>query len=288
MPRKPRIPETPETPETQQTPETPQTSRTPEMSRIPEASQTPQTPQTPEATQTLQPSQASQTSQTPQHRAPVGTTAAVLRLLAREPERGVSFRRLTTSLGLPDRTVGDVISGLRAEGLVEYDAASATCRPGEPFRGAAAPATGARPDCNDVRAAAMIWADGLAARTGMSVLLAVAHPEGAQVVHHVFRPDNRPQRLATGDVLPHTSAPARLLAGPCDDRCVYEEGAGPDEARLAVSVPCPDGVRHAAALCLTGPRRLLDPAGAGSRRCTEALRDAARAVSSALVGAPAR
>ncbi|UKW33029.1 MULTISPECIES: IclR family transcriptional regulator [Streptomyces] len=212
----------------------------------------------------------------------------MLELLAREPERGVSFRRLTASLGLPDHTVVDVISGLRAEGLVEYDAGSGTCRPGEPFRRFAGPATATRPDCNDVRAAAMIWADGLAARTGMSVLLAVAHSEGAQVIHHVFRPDNRPQRLATGDVLPPTSAPARVLAGPCDDRCAYEEGTGPEEARLATSVPCPDGVRHAAALCLTGPRRLLDPEGAGARRCEEALRDAARTVSSALVGAPAR
>ncbi|MFI0737552.1 IclR family transcriptional regulator [Streptomyces sp. NPDC021100] len=235
-----------------------------------------------------------QTPHTPQdrhtagHRAPVGTTAAVLELLAREPERGVSFRRLTASLGLPDHTVGDVISGLRAEGLVEYDAGSGTCRPCEPFRRATGAAAAARPDVNDVRAAAMTWADGLAARTGTSVLLAVAHPEGAQVIHHVFRPDNRPQRLATGDILPHTSAPARVLAGPCDDRCAYEEGTGPEEARLATSIPCPDGVRHAAALCLTGPRRLLDPEGTGARRCEEALRDAARTVSSALVGAPAR
>ncbi|MGI5336342.1 IclR family transcriptional regulator [Streptomyces sp. CA-181903] len=238
--------------------------------------------------------QTPQPSQTPQHRAPVGTTAAVLELLAREPERGVSFRRLTASLGLPDHAVGDVISGLRAEGLVEYDAGSGTCRPGAPLRRNTGPSAPTRPDCNDVRAAAMIWADGLAARTGMSVLLAVAHPEGAQVIHHVFRPDNRPQRLATGDVLPHTSAPARVLAGPCDDRCVYEEGPGPEEARLATSVPCPDGVRHAAALCLTGPRRRLDPnpaeaaEEAGPWRCEEALRDAARTVSSALVGTPSR
>ncbi|MBZ4319525.1 IclR family transcriptional regulator [Streptomyces sp. SCA2-4] len=206
----------------------------------------------------------------------------------------MTFRRLAASLDLPDRTLGDLISGLRAEGLVEYDAGSGTCRPGEPFRSPAAPAHGAPRDPNDVRAAALTWADGLASRTGMSVLLAVAHPEGAQVVHHVFRPDDTPQRLVTGEVLPRGSAPARVLAGPCDSRrghcprCVHEPGAGPDEARLAACVPCPDGVGHVAALCLVGPRRLLSPASGTSGRYEEALRDAARAVSAGLAGAPVR
>ncbi|MGK5637448.1 IclR family transcriptional regulator [Streptomyces sp. URMC 126] len=222
------------------------------------------------------------------YRAPVGSAAAALKLLAREPERGVSFRRLAASLGLPDRAVGDLISGLRAEGLVEYDTGSGTCRPGEPLRSRTDPTGPARRDCNDIRAAAMNWADTLAARTGTSVRLAVAHPEGAQLIHHVFRPDGSPQRLATGEVLPRTSAPARVLHGPCDARCVYEEGTGPDDARLATSVHCPDGVRHAAALFLTGPRRLLAPADGASRHCEEALRETARAISAELAGTPAR
>ncbi|WP_249375372.1 IclR family transcriptional regulator [Streptomyces sp. I05A-00742] len=224
------------------------------------------------------------------HRAPVGSTATVLKLLAREPDRGVTFHQLAVSLGIPDRAVGDLLSGLRAEGLVEYDTGSGTCRPGEPVRSFAGPADAERrrEDCNDVRAAAMPWADALAARTGMSVLLAVAHPEGAQLIHHVFRPDNRPQRLATGELLPPSSAPARVLDGPCDDRCVYEEGAGPGSASLATSVPGPDGVRHAAALFLTGPRHLLSPTGGRARRYEDLLRDTARAVSAGLAAAPAR
>lgn len=232
----------------------------------------------------------------PEHRAPVGSTAAVLKLLTRQPDRGVTFHELTTSLGLPDRTVGDLLSGLRAEGLVEYEADSGVCRPGEPLR--PLPRSGERPDCNDVRSAAMAWADTLAAHSGMSVLLAVAHPRGAQIIHHVFRPDNSPQRLVTGDIVPADSALARALGEPCDGRCLHTDGergddgtgddASTDYASLATAVPAPGGGRPVAALCLTGPRAALRPTGERARHYEELLLDAACAISSALEAAPAR
>ncbi|GAA0401328.1 IclR family transcriptional regulator [Streptomyces luteireticuli] len=227
----------------------------------------------------------------PEHRAPVGSTATVLKLLARQPDRGVTFHELTASLGLPDRTVGDLLSGLRAEGLVEYEADSGVCRPGEPLR--PPPRPGGRPDCNDVRAAAMPWADTLAAHSGMSVLLAVAHPRGAQIIHHVFRPDNSPQRLVTGDVVPAGSALARALGEPCDGRCVRTvdgpgDGTVTDTASLATAVPAPDGGRPVAALCLTGPGAMLRPTGERARHHEELLREAACAISADLAAAPAR
>ncbi|MBH1938924.1 IclR family transcriptional regulator [Streptomyces sp. AV19] len=208
----------------------------------------------------------------------------------------MTFRELTASLGLPDRAVGDLLSGLRAEGLIEYEAGSGVCRPGEPLR--PLPRPGGRPDCNDVRAAAMPWADTLAAHSGTSVLLAVAHPRGAQVIHHVFRPDNSPQRLVTGDVVPAGSALARVLRDPAEGRCLHADdgtgdgagdGIGTETASLATAVldPAGDG-RPVAALCLTGPRAVLRPTGERARHNEELLLDAARATSASLEAAPAR
>ncbi|KNB52413.1 IclR family transcriptional regulator [Streptomyces caatingaensis] len=204
----------------------------------------------------------------------------------------MTFQELTASLGLPDRAVGDLLSGLRAEGLVEYEAGSGVCRPGGPLR--SLPRSGGRPDCNDVRSAAMPWADTLAAHSGMSVLLAVAHPRGAQIIHHVFRPDNSPQRLVTGDIVPAGSALARALREPCDGRCVHvaddggDDGGGGGTASLATAVLDPDGGRPVAALALTGPRTALRATGERAHGNEELLLDAARAVSSALEAAPVR
>lgn len=219
----------------------------------------------------------------PHHEAPVGHTAALLALLARYQDRGVSFDHLTAELGLPAGTVRALLDDLRAEGLVAYDDGAGACRLTEAFP----PAAGARQDCNDIRAAAMPWADNLAAHSGMSVRLAVAHPEGVQVIHHVFRPDNSPQRLTTGDVLPPTSAAAQVLDDPHDGRCVLGADTAED-ASLAVTVPCRGVTGEAAALFLTGPRGALDPARPEAARQETLLRDAAATISAALVPTPVR
>ncbi|MEU5418127.1 IclR family transcriptional regulator [Streptomyces sp. NPDC001407] len=215
----------------------------------------------------------------PHHQAPVGHTAALLALLARHQDRGVSSLHMTAELGLPAGTVRDLLDDLRAEGLVAYDGEADSYRLTEAFP----PAGGVRQDCNDIRAAAMPWADNLAAHSGMSVRLAVAHPEGAQVIHHVFRPDNSPQRLTTGAVLPPTSAAARVLEDPHDGRCVLDtDTEEPELASLAVTVPC-RGVTEEAALFMTGPRGALDPARPEAARQETLLRDAAATISAALV-----
>ncbi|MER6046097.1 IclR family transcriptional regulator [Streptomyces sp. NPDC020883] len=144
-------------------------------------------------------------------------------------------------------------------------------------------------DCNCLRAAAMIWTDELVALSGMSAQIAVAHPRGVQLIHHVFRPDNSPQRLATGDVLPHDSAAARVLAAPHDGRCAFVRQPNSHIAELATVVPCPEAPECAAALSITGPDDLLDPAAPGSVRYRLLLCQTAASIRSSLVaGTPTR
>ncbi|MCC2275875.1 IclR family transcriptional regulator [Streptomyces sp. ET3-23] len=211
-------------------------------------------------------------------------TAAAIRLLARNPERGVTEHRLMAYLGLPADSVRALLRDLRSEGLVRDDPDGDACLPAGPL--APAEPAPAPPDCNDLRASAMNWADALAARSGMSVFLAVPHPVGMQIVHHVFRPDNTPQQLLTGSICPATSALARAVAAPYDRRCVFAADTGrSDEASLAIAVPCT--AAYTVALGLTGPRRRLDPSCDGSARYEKLLRDTAGAITDALKGRPA-
>ncbi|MEV4740678.1 IclR family transcriptional regulator [Streptomyces sp. NPDC049555] len=211
-------------------------------------------------------------------RALVGRTAAVLRLLEQYADDGVTGRFVTSTLNLPARTVLDLLLSLEAEGLIRRDPRSGAFRPARPAY-AAAPAA----DCNDLRSCAMNWADRLAAHSGMSVRLAVPHPAGAQVVHHVFRPDNSPQHLATGRLCPPGGALARALAAPHDGRYVYAvEPGDPGEASLATALPCPGPEPAAAALCVTGARRTLSAQTPGSGRYRTLLREAATAIRTEL------
>ncbi|MFF4224361.1 IclR family transcriptional regulator [Streptomyces abikoensis] len=193
------------------------------------------------------------------NRALAGRTAAALRLLDRHPEDGVTA----------------LLRSLEAEGLVRREPDGAF-RPAGPLGGPAA-------DCNDLRAAAMNWADKLAAHSGMSVRLAVAHPDGARIVHHVFRPDNSPQRLETGETRPATGALARALAAPHDGRLVYATDTdGHGTASLATTIHCPGPEPTSCALGLTGPRPALDPTLPASGHCRDLLREAADRIATTL------
>ncbi|GAA2658327.1 IclR family transcriptional regulator [Streptomyces lunalinharesii] len=137
-------------------------------------------------------------------------------------------------------------------------------------------------DCNCLRAAAMIWADELAMRSGMSVRISVPHPRGVQVIHHVFRPDNSPQRLTIGEVLPPGSAPAQALGVPHDGRCVFVPEPDLRSAELATVIACPESPDRAAALSVTGPADLLDLALVASDRYRHLLIDTASSISVSL------
>jgi DNA-binding IclR family transcriptional regulator len=67
-------------------------------------------------------------------------------------------------------------------------------------------------DGNELRARALNWADRLAARTNESVHLGTLHDGQVLLVHHVFRPDNSPQALEVGALLPiHATAMGKVL-----------------------------------------------------------------------------
>ena len=67
-------------------------------------------------------------------------------------------------------------------------------------------------DGNELRTRALNWADWLAARTNESVRLGTLHDGQVLLVHHVFRPDNSPQVLEVGALLPmHATAMGKVL-----------------------------------------------------------------------------
>ncbi|MGH3358774.1 MAG: IclR family transcriptional regulator, partial [Nocardioidaceae bacterium] len=70
----------------------------------------------------------------------------------------------------------------------------------------------ARIDPHDLRSIAMGWTDSLAALTRLETIVAVPTEDGAEIVHHVFRPDNSPQSLRIGEALPlHATAAGKTL-----------------------------------------------------------------------------
>jgi DNA-binding IclR family transcriptional regulator len=67
-------------------------------------------------------------------------------------------------------------------------------------------------DGNELRARALNWSDWLAARSNESVRLGILHEGEVLLVHHVFRPDNSPQALEIGALLPvHATAMGKVL-----------------------------------------------------------------------------
>lgn len=70
----------------------------------------------------------------------------------------------------------------------------------------------ARIDPHDLRSIAMGWTDSLAALTRLEAIIAVPTEQGAEIVHHVFRPDNSAQTLRIGEMLPlHATAAGKAL-----------------------------------------------------------------------------
>jgi DNA-binding IclR family transcriptional regulator len=67
-------------------------------------------------------------------------------------------------------------------------------------------------DVNELRSRAINWADALAARSGEAVRLGTLLEGQVLVVHHVFRPDDTPQTLEVGALLPlHATALGKVL-----------------------------------------------------------------------------
>lgn len=133
--------------------------------------------------------------------------AGVLRLLARGSGR-LALGEIAASLDLPKATAHGIVRTLQSVGFVEQDQSTGRYR-----LGAALLHLGSSYlDANELRSRATNWADALAARSGEEVRIGV-HLEGsALVVHHVFRPDDTPQTLDVGALLPlHATAPGKVL-----------------------------------------------------------------------------
>ena len=132
--------------------------------------------------------------------------SAVLDLLEHSP-RPLLLREIVDELGLPKTTVHGILRTLVELQYVDHDEAGAAYVLGARRHGGAAGLDG-----NVLRSAAMGWCDTLASILEVQVWLAVLDGDAAQAVHHVFRPDDSPQRLRVGERLPlHATSSGKLL-----------------------------------------------------------------------------
>jgi DNA-binding IclR family transcriptional regulator len=108
---------------------------------------------------------------------------------------------LAAAVGLPKTTTHGLLRTLLSVGFVEQDPRTGRYTLGAGLLG-----------LNELRSRASNWADSLAGRSGCAVRLGT--PAGLQVVvvHHVFRPDDSPQELEVGSLLPaHATAVGKVL-----------------------------------------------------------------------------
>ncbi|GAB2871338.1 IclR family transcriptional regulator [Nocardioides pacificus] len=133
--------------------------------------------------------------------------AAVLQLLG-AAHTPLALSELTDALGLPKPTVHGIVRTLCDVGFVDQDTRTGRYRLGA---GLARLGQGAI-DANELRSRSMNWADTLAARTGLEVQIAMPVEGTAEIVHHVFRPDDSHQRLRVGERHPlHATALGHVL-----------------------------------------------------------------------------
>jgi DNA-binding IclR family transcriptional regulator len=133
--------------------------------------------------------------------------AAVLRLLARHPE-DLALHEIAGALELAKGTAHGIVNTLRTVGLVDQDPQSGRYRLGVGMTELASHHL----DVNELRSRATNWADTLAGQSEESVRLGTLAGGQVLVVHHVFRPDDRPQTLEVGASLPaHASALGLVL-----------------------------------------------------------------------------
>ncbi|MGH3432333.1 MAG: IclR family transcriptional regulator [Thermocrispum sp.] len=239
----------------------------------------------------------------------VERAAAILRLLARGPG-SIGLGDVATALGLSKSTTHGLLRTLRGVGFVEQDDV------GRYRLGAEIGHLAARPlDVNELRARAINWADGLAARSGEVVRIGSLREGNVLVVHHVFRPDDTQQTLDVGTMLPShatalgkvllaydklaaarvtgrllTSFTRRTVTGPAALRTVLSEVRSrgwasesgewlPGEASIAAPIRAPGGLVVGAVGVSGSAERVCERPAEPDATLLAFVRDAARAVS---------
>lgn len=235
--------------------------------------------------------------------------AGILRLLARGSSRGLG--EIADSVGLPKATAHGILRTLHGVGFVEQDPATGYYRLGATLLHLGSSYL----DANELRSRAINWADSLAARSGEAVRIGMPLDGSVLVVHHVFRPDDTPQTLDIGAMLPlHATALGKvLLAYDADlattvrrsdltsytrrtivkpaalDRVLAEvrtsgwagerEESMPGEASIAAPIRIPGGLVTGAIGISGSVERLCDSAQRPKPALVDRVRDAARAIS---------
>lgn len=132
--------------------------------------------------------------------------AQALHLLGAVPEP-LPLGELARMLDLPKTTVHGIVRTLCEVGFVVQDPST-----GHYSLGGGLADLGRRVDPHLLRARVSAWADGLAARTGLEVEVAMLRGPSAELVAHVFRPDGSPQLLRVGELVPaHATALGHVL-----------------------------------------------------------------------------
>jgi len=133
--------------------------------------------------------------------------STILHLLSGRSRR-LGLVELAGELSLPKGTVYGILRTLLSVGFVEQDPESGKYRIGAALLHLGSSYL----DGNELRARALNWSDWLPGRSNESVRLGTMHDGQVLVVHHVFRPDDSPQALEVGALLPaHATALGKVL-----------------------------------------------------------------------------
>lgn len=128
----------------------------------------------------------------------VERAAAVLRAIG-SAGRPLELSEIAQALDLPKATAHGIARTLKQVGFLSQHGASSAYTLGEGLRSLGHVGL----DPHDLRSLTTNYADALAARTRLQVLLGVPDEDGVRIVHHVFRPDGSAQTLRIDEVVPY-------------------------------------------------------------------------------------